>query len=354
LARGVGKDGDSTLKAIQADKASQTPAQAKQFVADKRPEVDVLHFKHPYPVVQDTNEFDKDFVKDENSDNGQHKAQMEYDRLRNLLNKQKQEVADALAKKNKEQKDLDQQNKLHDMDTAEDKKNIATKQAEVDKLIAEDKAADLKATDAMAQHKETIEKKQEKLEAIKDAKAEQKKEPEPEPVPTKAVVQKKEKAPEPEQAAIKVIGTDKAKDGVLDAKKELARCQKELDDATAELKTLMDGLAKVKAAHADAKVASAKADAHETSVEKDEVTLHKKFDTESKEFAAAEKAYAQQKERVEQLKRQLKAAGKLVKGHRDDEDADGGVYNIPEPKKSAASLLAASPLLALFAAVAAW
>ena len=53
----------------------------KDYPVDKAPAVDVLHFKHPYPVVQDTEDFDKDFVKDENSDNGEFKAQSEYDRL---------------------------------------------------------------------------------------------------------------------------------------------------------------------------------------------------------------------------------------------------------------------------------
>jgi len=348
--RGVGKDGASTLAAIQADKVSQTPAQAKQFAADKRPAEGDLHFKHPYPVVQDNSEFDRDFVKDENADNGQYKAQMEYDRLRHLLTKQKQEVADALAKMKQEQKDVDDHNKLHVEQQKKAEETLAQKQAELDKLLAEDKAADLKATDEVKEHKEVVEKQQEKLEAIKEPKPEQKKEAEAEP--TKAVVA--QKAPETEQAAIKVAGTDEAKDGVLEAKKEMARCQKELDEATAQLKTLMKGLDRVKAHQQQMNDAYAKADAHETSVEKEEVTVHKKFDKESKEYKAAQKAYELQKERVERLKRELHAAGKLVKGHRDDEDADGGVYNVPEPKKSAASVLAASPLLALLATVAAW
>merc|ERR1719329_1872619 len=228
-----------------------------------------------------------------------------------------------------EQKDVDDHNKLHVEQQKKAEETLAQKQAELDKLLAEDKAADLKATDEVIEQK-------------KEAEAE----------PTKAVVA--QKAPETEQAAIKVAGTDEAKDGVLEAKKEMARCQKELDEATAQLKTLMKGLDRVKAHQQQMNDAYAKADAHETSVEKEEVTVHKKFDKESKEYKAAQKAYELQKERVERLKRELHAAGKLVKGHRDDEDADGGVYNVPEPKKSAASVLAASPLLALLATVAAW
>merc|ERR1719253_1851956 len=71
----------------------------KDYPWDKRPAVDVLHFKHPYPVVQDSGDFDRDYVKDENSDNGEWKAQSEYDRLRHEMKKQKAELARALKAK---------------------------------------------------------------------------------------------------------------------------------------------------------------------------------------------------------------------------------------------------------------
>merc|ERR1719502_1397263 len=71
----------------------------KDYPFDKRPSVDVLHFKHPYPVVQDSDEFDRDFVKDENKDNGEYAAQTEYDRLRHKLAKEKAEVEKASKKK---------------------------------------------------------------------------------------------------------------------------------------------------------------------------------------------------------------------------------------------------------------
>ena len=71
----------------------------KDYPVDKAPAVDVLHFKHPYPVVQDTEDFDKDFVKDENSDNGEFKAQSEYDRLRHKLTQLKKEAVLLLLKK---------------------------------------------------------------------------------------------------------------------------------------------------------------------------------------------------------------------------------------------------------------
>jgi hypothetical protein len=115
------KSGDSILKAIQVDPTLANnvplspplqPASSKKFFekdfpGDKRPKVDILHFKHPYPVVQDTDEFDKDFVKDENHDNGEWAAQMEYDRLRHKVAELKKKAAEALAEKNKDKAELE-------------------------------------------------------------------------------------------------------------------------------------------------------------------------------------------------------------------------------------------------------
>merc|ERR1740130_1131929 len=79
----------------------------KDYPLDARPKVDVFHFRHPYPVVQDSDDFDKDFVKDENSDNGSYKAQMEYDRLRHKLAKEKADLAKALKAKTSAEKELE-------------------------------------------------------------------------------------------------------------------------------------------------------------------------------------------------------------------------------------------------------
>merc|ERR1719221_1985201 len=53
---------------------------------DLRPPVNSdFNFGHPYPLVQDTDQYDKDYIKDENADNGEWQAQMEYDILRNKV-----------------------------------------------------------------------------------------------------------------------------------------------------------------------------------------------------------------------------------------------------------------------------
>merc|ERR1711879_854543 len=71
----------------------------KDYGHDKAPERNGLHFNHPYPAVQDTAEYDSDFVKDQNSDNGEFKAQTNYDRIRAQLEKQLKESEKALEKK---------------------------------------------------------------------------------------------------------------------------------------------------------------------------------------------------------------------------------------------------------------
>merc|ERR1712194_956095 len=58
-----------------------------------------LHFNHPYPAVQDTEEYDNDFVKDQNSDNGEFRAQTNYDRIRAQLQKGLEQAEKALEKK---------------------------------------------------------------------------------------------------------------------------------------------------------------------------------------------------------------------------------------------------------------
>lgn len=97
------------------------------------------HFGHPYPTVQDSDRYDKDYVKDENDDGGYWKAQMEYDRLKNKLAKEKKEMERALAKENEEKKELDKAKAIED---AAEKDRQAAEQKE------EDSEKDRKKADA--------------------------------------------------------------------------------------------------------------------------------------------------------------------------------------------------------------
>jgi hypothetical protein len=52
-------------------------------------------WQHPYPIVQDSEDYDLDFVKDENSDGGEWKVQQDYDNLRGKLAAEKKLLAAA-------------------------------------------------------------------------------------------------------------------------------------------------------------------------------------------------------------------------------------------------------------------
>merc|ERR1719201_3100326 len=67
----------------------------KDYPWDKRPVADKYYvFDHPYPAVQDSGDYDADFVKDENSDGGRWQAQMEYDTLRTKIRQAKAKLDD--------------------------------------------------------------------------------------------------------------------------------------------------------------------------------------------------------------------------------------------------------------------
>merc|ERR1719327_512900 len=78
----------------------------KDYPFDKRSITDEHYvFDHPYPAVQDSGDFDKDFVKDENSDGGRWNAQMEYDSLRSKIRREKEKLAKLKSAMDKEHGD---------------------------------------------------------------------------------------------------------------------------------------------------------------------------------------------------------------------------------------------------------
>merc|ERR1719265_2062055 len=91
----------------------------RDYPDDHSPRVD-HHFTHPFPEVQDSDAYDKDYVRDQNDDGGEWKAQMEYDNARNKLAKER---AEAEAAKKKEQ------GAKAGVDAAKDKEAAAEKDA---------------------------------------------------------------------------------------------------------------------------------------------------------------------------------------------------------------------------------
>merc|ERR1719335_1933347 len=102
----------------------------KDYPWDKRAVADKYYvFDHPYPAVQDSSDFDKDFVKDENSDGGKWAAQMDYDTLRSKIRKAKEKLDELKQKMDKEYKDYEYSKKEAETkydEVAETKKQIDT------------------------------------------------------------------------------------------------------------------------------------------------------------------------------------------------------------------------------------
>merc|ERR1719265_2799009 len=93
------------------------------------------NFKHPYPVVQESNVFDTDYVKDENGDNGEWKAQYEYDQTRMKLRKEKKDVDEVAKKVHEQEEEHDLKKKVEDADKK-------VKEAEKDKEDADDELSE--------------------------------------------------------------------------------------------------------------------------------------------------------------------------------------------------------------------
>lgn len=76
---------------------------------DGRPKATkAFNFQHPFPHVQDSEDYDKDFVKDENSDGGEWKAQSVYDALRTKMQGSDAALEAAKATELSEQKKLEE------------------------------------------------------------------------------------------------------------------------------------------------------------------------------------------------------------------------------------------------------
>jgi len=299
-------------------------------------------FDHPYPVVQDHETYDKDFVKDENNDRGEWQAQMEYDSIRTKLRGQQQVVNEAQRLVQKEKHSVEEEEREeHEAEEAEDKaKEDAEKAAEeAEKAHADvERLVGKSAADGGEEVGGSI------GDAIKEVKNRTKhlEECQKQLVEAKAALQKliKHKAKRQKE----VDEAKKAKESELSAAKDM------IDRANAE------AIAKYDAAIAEAeKNATAVADeahsAHEAMVEK-EKELEKKVAEAQEAHEAALRAYAEEEAQIDKNEARLKEAAARVRQHRSEVDQDGGVFQ-PKVKSGGSSLTlcASTAGLALLAAV---
>jgi len=234
---------------------------------DHRPDHYKLHFGHPYPEVEDDSHYDRDYVDDKNSDNGEWKAQMEYDRLKNLLAKEYRELQEALAKAAKEKEEADRARAAEAL--AEKKANEEETQA---KIAGQDELGN-------ATRVKTLE------EQIEDA--------------------------------TKIVEAEIA---------DLEKCKSELALAKAKLKSLLDEKALAEAKENEAEKIQDLEKHEEATAEETEKELEKKLAEEEAEHAAALKVVAKEEQDVKDAEDALAKAAERLSKYRYN-DPDEGTYS---------------------------
>lgn len=245
---------------------------------DERPAVDVLHFKHPYPAVQDSDDYDTDYVKDENGDNGGYKAQTEYDRLRHKLLKEKEDLEKALEAKNAAEKELRDAMRRHDQALKTTTKKPA-KTGHVDKVPAPGGISS------------------------------------------------------PGDVKVAAKETEKRMN-------ELDECKKQLAEAREKLKKLMKELAEAKRRQEETQAELDAAKAHEEQKEAEHKEYLKSVKEEYKDYMDAREDYLKQQAIVAQMEKDIEIAAEKVRTIRNSEDSephleDGGVYPSGRHKSAA-------------------
>lgn len=189
------------LKDVVSDKKFFGPPFPADYPDDKRPVIQKSILNklkgpdQPYPALQSKADFDTDFVKDENSDKGSWKAQMEYDTLRQKLAKGQADEKQAEGEAAKE---------AHDVDDAQAKADAAAKDsADAKKGVDNAEAADADASESDS------------------SKGKDKA-----PLPSDAEVEKIKK---------KVVAAEATYEKEV---KDFAECEKQLQDAKAQLEDL--------------------------------------------------------------------------------------------------------------------
>lgn len=284
----------------------------KDYPSDRRPSVDKLHFGYPYPVVQDSGEFDDDYVKDENTDNGQLKAQQEYDRLRHKLKKEKEEAAKALAKRREQEEHLKDAAKRYAAEKSrKDEAEAAKKQVQESKVEIKTDGDTSEANEGKpadwSWNWDWWPLSWPKWDSAESNKANAK------------------------EDSSGVRGATKDAERAMD---NLDACKKQLEKARAELKELMDDLEQAKAKQTTAEATAAAAAKKQLEAQKAAKGMHDVSSSEEAEYISAKESFDAQQANVDKLQAELDAAAAKVEAYRDAEDKGGGVYNTRDPRKS--------------------
>jgi len=239
----------------------------KDLPDDRRPRV-YHKFQYPYPIVDDSEDYDADYVEDKNDDGGYWSAQMKYDALKNKLTKEVDELKDAL-------------------------RNLQRKKLVLDTIAKREKEAEEKAEEAEAAEKKADGLHDDATNGLNNAKK----------------------------------GVDGAADGVDDETMDLEECKKQLQKAREDLKKLLaekDADAKKLAELAKAE---ADAEAAEVGAEKDEEGAEKSVEEEKADVVKAEGEYKKELADVKVAEDKLATQAIELRKFR-HADPDGGVYEV--------------------------
>jgi len=282
-----------SLSAVQKIVPELEPTSHNKFFGKDYPDdsrTPVMHkFSHPYPTVQDSDAYDKDYVQDENDDGGWWSAQMRYDKSKMDVLKARKGLAEALKKLKKEE-------------------------ADVAKAKAAEEAAEKHSEKMEADEKHHDEQHDNAHDALKKSTAE----------------------------------VDSQVDVVEDEVTDLEACKKQLAAVRKKLEALLAKKAEYVKNEKDRKEDEAKKEADRIAKEKKEEELEKKIPPEEDEHAKALAHWKEEKKDVERVIKEVDAAAeKLRKFRKTDPNVDpnGGTYEVAKSKAWKSSLLSGFTLL---------
>lgn len=294
-----------SLASVDGISPSLHPHSDDRFFSDDYPQ-DTMpafaghKFGHPYPSLQDNDEYDRDYVQDENSDKGEWTSQMQYDILKNRLAKERAELNAAEAK-------------------------LAKEKAEYEKLVGAEKVAE-----------ETAEEAERRAEAAAGESAEEDKYQPPS-------AQKVDQAAGEVQSEVSEL---------KECEDELAAAQKRLKELLAQLDEAEQAAAQA-AANADEKEDAAEAAEKAENVAETELAeAKKKYEAVLAELNKALEELAKFQAKLDKAAKRLheirfKQAGQ--KGGVYAVEEGGGLTNLHADGKSSTAPLGASLFLALIA-----
>lgn len=303
---------------------------------------------HPYPAVQDSEYFDRDYVTDENADNGEWKAQMEYDTLRHKVWKQRQRVKEALRRQQDMQQTLKEA--IQRKAAAAEAAKMASGQANEAREVAR-KATDNaeNVTGAIGEAVEVVRREMDDLEACRKQLAAAR-------AQLKALVKEAEqrskdearnertgKRSEPKTAANTSVRTPQTR-AQKPAEKTAQETSKKTAQRTAQKRANTTNIPTIQQANESeavkeeteesARVASKSKEA-EKALLKEREALERRIAEEELLHAKAVAEYEKEAARMRQMKEALEMAADRLRGYRNRVDGVGGVFRRAPQRNSA-------------------